>query len=206
MQRFTYFSRHAFKRLSQRTHLTVDEAAMLLDEKRYVMAGLAPASETEHLVFYSQRDESCYVAVRNRLSGKVITIWPLEYQANLAWKITTKEIEKAKLLAPTEQQPCKADFAPVRKPCGNARFLVSMHYNDSEGNPKARRLFSVDPSLYEGDIRALIADPALFRLASSRAEVLGVTSESIVWLAIRHGGSLKKTPVIIDWSERDDSL
>lgn len=99
VQAFCHLSKHAFSRLEQRTKLTPEALMRLLDAGAVVNAGKEPCSNREHLLFFSDLDNKCFVAIQDSLSGEVVTLLPLDYHENLAWKITVAQQEAAKRVA-----------------------------------------------------------------------------------------------------------
>jgi hypothetical protein len=88
MQNITHFTKHGKKRTNQRTAISKNEVAMLLDRKFYLNVGKIPGINKEFLLFYSPPDALCYLAVRNPLTGAVITFLPVNYQGCTGWVIT----------------------------------------------------------------------------------------------------------------------
>ena len=97
-QRFAYPSSHAAKRIFQRTSIDSLELMKLLDNGACVNIGQIAGSSRRHLLFFSQKDKFCYVAIQDERSGKVITILPPAYHKNSAWKITPEQCLLAKEL------------------------------------------------------------------------------------------------------------
>lgn len=95
---FSYLSKHAVKRLRQRTQMTAVELTHLLDNGGVLDIGKSPGLNRQSLLFYSPKDERCFVALRNDNIGKIITVWLLEYHKQLAWAVTEEQCEQAKQL------------------------------------------------------------------------------------------------------------
>ena len=95
-QRFAYPSSHAAKRIFQHTSIDSLELMKLLDNGACVNIGQIAGSSRRHLLFFSQKDKFCYVAIQDERSGKIITILPPAYHKNSAWKITTEQCLLAK--------------------------------------------------------------------------------------------------------------
>ena len=95
-QRFAYPSSHAAKRIFQRTSIDSLELMKLLDNGACVNIGQIAGSSRRHLLFFSQKDKFCYVAIQDERSGKIITILPPAYHKNSAWKITPEQCLLAK--------------------------------------------------------------------------------------------------------------
>jgi len=88
MQVFTHFTHHAFDRITERTKLSCEDISFILDNKLVVNMGCKPGMPRQHLLFYSDLDDEYFVAIQDEMSGTIVTILPLEYHANLAWKVS----------------------------------------------------------------------------------------------------------------------
>ncbi|WP_227498076.1 hypothetical protein [Moraxella macacae] len=95
---FSYLSKHAVKRLRQRTQMTTVALTHLLDNGGMLNIGRIPGLNRQSLLFYSPKDEQCFVALRNDNIGKIITVWLLEYHKQLAWAVTEEQCKQAKQL------------------------------------------------------------------------------------------------------------
>lgn len=94
--RFTYSSKHARKRIWQRVGLSLVQVIQMIERGLAVHIGMAPASNREHLALYSPVDDKVFVAIRDKLTGIIITVWPLEYHRNLAWPVAERDCRAAK--------------------------------------------------------------------------------------------------------------
>lgn len=127
MMRFTKLSHHGKLRLFQRTR--VDKAALgsILDSGLFVNLGCTPGLNKEHLLFYSLKDDHCFVAIRDRYNGAVVTVLRIHYYKNPTWRITEKQKEKAKTLvldSERSQEAMKVSVTPL------------LRYEESQNSPK----------------------------------------------------------------------
>lgn len=95
-QRFAYPSSHAAKRIAQRTSMNILELMSLLDNGVCVNIGQYAGSYRRHLLFFSPKDNFCYVAIQDERYGKIITVLPPAYHRNLAWRINAEQYQLAK--------------------------------------------------------------------------------------------------------------
>ncbi len=86
---------HATQRLAERTTLSEDDLFGLIHNRRCVIVGIEPYTNRLHKLFYSVTDKSHFVAIQDMANGEVITILPLDYHENLAWKISEKKLRQA---------------------------------------------------------------------------------------------------------------
>lgn len=190
-QSFAHFSWHAFMRVRQRTSLSCEEIANILDSKLVVNTGRQPGFNRNHLLFYSLRDDVWFVAIQDGLTGTVVTILPLDYHQNLAWRISQAECEKAKEVFLTAQMP-KLDSASSLPKV----FLISGLFLDDDGRQKARLLLKTSSAPYEDDIAKFLSDDDVFGRIGDLAYAKEIPYERMFSLAIRHGRN--GNPVVID--------
>ncbi len=135
------------------------------------------------MLFYSQLDDCCFVAVRDTQTGEVITVLPLGYHQNLAWKIQEVQIEKAKHLVRSEKTK------PVAIPAmsGPSVMVVSCSYLDHLGKLWFRPLLKVQAASYENDILTFMyAADTPYRIEQS-ATMKDISHEQILTISVRLG-------------------
>jgi len=191
MQSFAHFSRHAFERIGQRTSLSCEEIAEILDRELVINTGRKPGFNRNHLLFYSHRDRDCFVAIQDGLTGTVVTILPLDYHKNLAWKISEADCEKAKevfLAAPPLVKRGPSEPPKV--------FVISGLFLDENGRQKTKVLLKTSCAPYENDLKKFLADDDVFRRIEDLAFAKGIPNERMFSIAVRHGND--GIPVVID--------
>ena len=155
MESPTTFTAHAFFRVRQRLNLSHAEIAGLFDAGAMVPLGKEERSNRMRLLFYSPRDDACFVAVRDAANGEVVTIMPAEY---LRRSVTEEMLHLAKQralaanLVSTSHTPDRTD-----PDAGLPTYEVLVHMQDDVGRP---RLISI------GRVRAAKMTHALRRIAS----------------------------------------
>jgi len=90
--RLTY---HAAQRLNERTTLSEDQLFGLIHNRRCVIVGIEPFTNRLHKLIYSEPDKTHFVAIQDIATAEVITILPIDYHENLAWKISEKKLKEA---------------------------------------------------------------------------------------------------------------
>ncbi len=75
----TTFTYHAFDQVAKRLHLSHEEVAQILDFEKTIPIGLELRSRRMHILFYSDTDHECFVAVRDEKTREVITILPSNF-------------------------------------------------------------------------------------------------------------------------------
>lgn len=213
VMRFTHFSHHAAKRVTQRTLLTRSELASVLDHRLFVHIGNEPGLPREHLLFYSLPDENFFVAVRDNLTGAVVTVLPLEYHENLAWSISPAQMKKAKELAcrvaaETEAKTLAASqsVSSIDPEVPNS-LIVSCIYLTSSGRTAIKMLLKVSAVDYKNDIRTFLHDDRTPALLDSAALQKELDPARVLALAARLGKNgipellALKDPVWMNWQD-----
>lgn len=88
-------TKHATQRLAERTTLAHDELFGLIHNQLCVIVGIEPFTNRLHKLIYSESDKTHFVAIQDMATGEVITILPLDYHENLAWKISEEKLQLA---------------------------------------------------------------------------------------------------------------
>lgn len=189
---FTFFSKHALQRLAERTSFSPESFVDLLEKKIFINVGKVPGFNREHLLFYSPDDDDFFVAVRDNLTGTVVTILPLDFHENLAWQIKPDDCDKAKSLflgkvGRDNQQAINA----IPKV-----FIVSVHYRDENWSQKTKQVLKLDSSKYSNQLSELFKDPDFYILLDDASEKKGLSSKYILGISVRHGN--KGSPIMID--------
>lgn len=188
---FTY---HAARRAEQRVSLSPDELRLMIDDGHTVNIGQEPGFNRRHLLLYSIPDEAHFVVVQDSLRGQVVTVLPLAYHENLAWRATPAQLtaaeQKARALAALNAPPLRT-------------LYTTAHYTDEAGRPKSRRLFGWTVS--EEDV----ANLKLFRDRAYLAELCQALEkhnllERMVSLSVRRGKT--GAPWLIEHDVLTDAL
>jgi hypothetical protein len=75
----TVFSTHARERLYERVGMKERTLRGRLDRGECVNIGIAPAQKKEHLLFYSEKKDCCFVAIRAISPGSSSQFSPLRF-------------------------------------------------------------------------------------------------------------------------------
>ena len=145
--------------MDERTTLYEDELFGLIDNRRCVIVGIEPYTNRLHKLIYSVSDKAHFVAIQDMATGEVITILPIDYHENLAWKISQKKLKQAvfrvspslhAVLYPAEETAlapgikCNISLIfhspglrPIRKNFGSHRFSERpANADDALGDPE----------------------------------------------------------------------
>lgn len=217
---FSYLSAHALKRLKQRTQTTVSELTHLLDNGGVVNLGSHPGKNLQSLVFFSPKDNCCFVAIQDNNVGKIITIWLLEYHKRLAWEIKAEECEEAKQLydkyqqqqqsiaiahkkqskqTPPSPKPEKIVEAMVKKP----KFILIINYIDKDFRHKRRVVLEVRAEKYNHEIKQLWQDDGALAKIDKNIERKNILQQSIFLLEILNQD--RKLLDFITFREREEA-
>lgn len=192
---FTSSSHHAKLRVAQRTSLSTEEVLSLIERGLCVRTGVAPASNREHLAFYSKPDDTVFVAVHDRLFGRLITVLPLDYHRNLAWDVSDADRRLAKALV--EQEAMRAQREKdrdrmAREAAATAAavssrkvFVVSASY--LVGERLKTIVLRKEPCADYISVEDFIRRCPVLDTLNDLAQAKGVEPSSITALFIRHG-------------------
>lgn len=183
MQAFTYFSLHAFRRVSERTQLTCEEIAAILDSGLGVPVGRKPGMNRNHILFYSQKDDDYFVAIQDEIMGAVVTVLPLDFHASLAWKVVEKECQSAK----RRIQEAHSIWKPLEDSQKPSTFIIAIKYVSDIGKQKTKELNKISSKPYNHEIANLLADKKFPKMLDRLVERKKIDSDSVFGLSIRHG-------------------
>lgn len=84
-------TKHAKKRIGERTSLTDEQVLDILNGGGAVSLGSKPGINKCHDLFYSSLDKKHLVCIRDSIDGSLLTVLPIEYHANTAWVVTEEQ-------------------------------------------------------------------------------------------------------------------
>ena len=184
MSAFTHLSKHAFQRISERVRLSSEEVVLMLDAKITVNTGRKPGFNRDHLLLYSELDNDFFVAIQDCLTGTVVTILPLDYHANLAWKVTQQQCEVAKKLWLEFKSTLLARQAHEKL---DSKFLVTAMYLNEAGATKSKLLQKVPAANYQYSPVKLVKDLLQTTEIARLAQTKGLEPANIYGVSIRLG-------------------
>ena len=191
MTPFTNFSKHALLRIKQRTQLSYFDIAEILDNDLAVDVGTVSVFDKKHWLFYSEKNDCCFVAIQNILTGMIITVLPIDYHENLAWKIEEELLEQA-------AKKIKNHEPKVAKPSGTLPSVINvkMHYIcDKRGYTKTTPLTKFKARDCSSDISLVLSDESLDSVIEHHCEQKGINIGNVVGLSV----SLGTQQIRIDW-------
>lgn len=180
MRSKTFLSRHAMKRNNQRTSLHEMEVAKLLGSGKVVNIGRKPGSMKEHLLFYSKEDDTCFVAIQDKIDGKIVTVLPLKYHERLAWRVTQEQQEAAKQLAIAEPI--------IVEDLSNKEIIIRAHYV-VDGKQKTKTLCKINSCICNGVLEDVVRDDYVFSEVRKHVEEKELEMKSIFAISARLGKS-----------------
>lgn len=186
MHAFTHFSNHAYKRIKQRSQLSFNEIKVILDGKFYVNRGTEPGFNRDHIVFYSHKDECCFVAIRDNLTGEVVTILPLTYHKNLAWKISDEDISRAIKIYPNhllidKETEKGGEHEETRK------FYVAIHFIDTFEKRRSTPVVAIQSKRKWNEANLFIHDENLIQVVKDKISLLSLSTHSVLGITIKSG-------------------
>ena len=188
----THFSKHAFFRVDTRlsmTHLAVIE---LVEERKVINIGEEPGGHREHLLFYSRQDQQCFVAIHDYKTKTIITILPVDYHENIAWRVSIDSQQNAKTLVVGEHLPVHgpAIETPTEVPC--TTFKVGLSFIDEHNQIKVKSLGSFDAKPYGGIIPNAIKDSQFMDKVNQAILAKGIFGRFCVLMVRAHKNDIPK--------------
>lgn len=186
MPTFTCFTRHSLERILQRTKLSPKQIAAYLNNNVYIIIGNEPASNREHRIFYSEADESFYIAIQDRLTGSVVTILTKEYYENIFRKISQVDLSAAVKRAKISIGWLKKHGIPSPKESYPNTFFISIFYKNKDGKIKCNSLkIKANPFLNEIDIMLKTMD--LNKKIISHISEIDIKPTDVLYVTIKLG-------------------
>jgi hypothetical protein len=166
----TSFSRHAYQRVDERLTMEPSDLADLLNWDLAVRIGAEEGTNRVHRLFYSHDDHQCFVAVQDELTGTVVTILPVDYYEQLAWRISEDVQEEARVKVSRRAAPSAtgATRVPPDEPNSSGRFRITGTFRDLHNRPKVASLGTWPSAPYDRSILSLLQDEQFFREMKSR--------------------------------------
>jgi hypothetical protein len=147
------------------------------------------------LAFYSKPDDAVFVAVHDRLFGRLITVLPLDYHRNLAWDVSDADrrlakvlVEQAAMKAQREKDRDRVDREAAVTPVNVSSpkvFVVSASY--LVGERLKTIVLRKEPCADYVSVEDFIRRCPVLDTLNDLAETKGVKPSSITALFIRHG-------------------
>lgn len=184
----TNFSFHALNRVTGRLLLGHSELANIIDNQLTLDVGQEVNSNRVHKLFYSHRDNMCFVAVQDVKTGTIVTVLPIDYHNKIAWIVSTESQKQAKCLflkventpavyeskGDDSEHPDIADTATTETQ--PSIFKISVRLVDSFGfYRKILNIGSMPAAMYDYSIELLIMDE---NFISYLAEEIGKKANS----------------------------
>lgn len=193
MARFAHFSKHALKRIGQRTKLDYFFIADMLDYGGAIDVGTEIVFDRKHWLFYSGIDDDYFVAIQDSFTGLVVTILPLDYHENLAWKVNSELFPQAKQKASTYTPTNSSNLS--KSP---TRIILKARYMSNNGYPKSSILTKFESSDYKGDLTKVLNDKSLNSEVCYHCKRKGIEISTVFEISISLGKNGQS--LWIDWS------
>ena len=186
----TSYTRHAWSRVLGRLSLSPAELADLLDWNLVVDIGVESGTNRVHRLFFSAPDGVCFVAVQDQACGAVVTVLPLDFHENIAWRVSLSAQETARRLAsPGEYPTPRLDAVPtvaLSDAAGPLVFRVGAYVHTPTG-VRAVSLGSWPCRPYGGKVANLLGDEEFFWALEARLAAKGVEDHVVDTIFVRFG-------------------
>lgn len=197
MARFAHFSKHALKRITQRTGVNYFSIADMLDFGGAVDIGKEPVFDRRHWLFYSEPDECCFVAIQDPMTGLIITVLPLDYHENLAWKVSVSDCHKAKKLWAASPELAGSYDAPKIPP---SIIILKARYMSSDGYAKATTLAKFRASDYNNDVYRVLNDRSFESEVIYHCKRKDIDPSSLIEVSVALGNDGEPLTILWDGS------
>jgi len=193
-------SHHAFARVTNRLSMSPEILMAVINHDLAINIGQESKSNRVHKLFYSHRDQMCFVAIQDIKTGTIITLLPIDYHNNIAWIVSLESQNQAKRLMIQGHNLSVSDVPQVTKETPNLAlvFKISAKMTDDYGRYKKKinvGTWPCQPYSYDADY--LIKDKTFIRfLVNKMKEKLAKLNdeESFVnMIAIKTGNRGKET-------------
>lgn len=196
--RFTYFSEHALKRLNERTQLTESSVGDIIDMGLAIDTGTEPVFNRKHWLIYSELDKSFFVVIQDAYTGFVVTVLPMKYHENLAWKINKRYFTEAKKnIEGNDIQVMLLEFRKKLNSEPPKNIQVKVRYVDNCNTAKTKNLFKLPAVDFNYSSKNVPIDNNFNNSIKQLSEAEGINPLSIfeVLLSYKKEGA----PKIIAW-------
>lgn len=198
MHRFTYFSEHAMKRVNERTKLTTNDIADIIDIGLAVDTGTERVFNRKHWLIYSKVDGCFFIAIQDAYTGLVVTVLPIEYHENLAWKVDECFFSKAK--SNIELNDISSMLQEFKKKLNHEPskvIQVKIRYLDHYGVAKTKNLFKLPAADFNYSSKNVPIDNRFKHSIKQLSELKGVNPLSIFEVLL--SSKKEPSPHIIAW-------
>ena len=164
----TTFTRHAYDRADERSSMTLDEIAELLDSKFSVIINSEKGTNRAHHLYYSVKDNKYFVAVRDEKKLEVVTLLTVLYYEQLNSVIPIPFLKQARALVDPEALAAM-QAQKAKPPVNNATsFKVSGGYINDLGQPFLANLGTFPGTPYDLSMEKMVKDEEFLQEVHSR--------------------------------------
>jgi len=152
------------------------ELLNLLDQNKCVCVGIEPDTHRMHRVLFSIDDDTHFVAIQDGKDGEVITVLPLDYHENLAWKIGKKALNRALWILDRKLHKTKVLGQPsITTP----KYNVLCFYYKTDGTRHKKTMGIWRPTDGAVEDSSVTPDDVLARLLVEKLSKLAVPFDDI---------------------------
>jgi|LWDU01.1.fsa_nt_gi hypothetical protein len=193
----SHFSKHALKRIRQRTKLSLFDIADILDYRKTVNIGSIIVFDKNHYLFYSKLDNSYFVIIQNNTTGKVITILPLEYHENSTLTINYKDlIEARKVSTLCVENNLKTNFVASTAP--PLVITIKAHYMSDQGWQKTATLGKLKALDYDNNLAKVLDEDTFNSKVDQLCKIKGVDVKKVFTISVSLGS--RGSMLEIEWN------
>jgi len=209
---FADFTTHGELRAVERLSLSLSEVIHLLNQGLCVNIGKEKSSNKMHRLFYSKFDNLCFVAVQDEINGDIMTILPIDYHENIAWKISIDAQHLARNIAlgemdskvvdPTIQYKKSNDIVQnnTRKKGSSTAFRFKGFFWSYGSIYKTKNLGTYLANDYNFNVDLLLKDKRVIKSLRNKIKSLSSNGLCLESLYVQLGKNGDKIICNTDWN------
>lgn len=186
-----HFTSHSLTKVKVRTELTALQVAWILHYRLALQLGTDVGTVKMRYLLWSPLDNDYFVILQDSLNGDVITLLPIDYHENLAYKINDVLRSRARELFPS--MDTLNQLLEAQQKSKPTHFFVNALYTDSEGLPKAKQIKVHPITDYCSTVEELMKSGLSKKEVQQMIASFDIDNESVTGLSIRIGR--KGTPM-----------
>ena len=144
------FTKHALERLEERTGMSKENFEQIYETGKILPIGEEESSKKIHELFYSHFVDQCFISIRDKNTSEIITVLPVDYHNNCAWKVDQNTQAMMKKMY-SENTPIEIDSKYLQIIPGTklSMFIISnLLFSEFTDHVEASELLNV----YNGNI------------------------------------------------------
>jgi len=174
---------HARQRIAERSVTAEESVLSMLDAGLFVPIGTEAGTNRSHELLYLPEDGHWFVAIRDLRTLELITLLPIDYHENIAWKVSFDAMQTAREMVTGEKRRGEAEPHAHARP-EPTTLKISLIY-EVDFIRTARKSLGTHPIVPGFATGELFSDPSFGREMLERIDRKGIPLDSAVCIAVR---------------------